>query len=195
MGDSAALCNFALAPKGAVGTVNQESTVPTVVLEWLPVRNANRTNSARSAWELTPYYSRTCDNGRLFVRGEKPAELAHLARINGRQWRRYQNDCDREEPILKGMRFLHVFEDESVSTYAEAAEILGVSRQRVCQLVSLVAKLPDEVNEFLVASEDPAIGRYFTERRLRPLTKLGRDEDKLAQFTVMLEEARRLHPT
>jgi len=125
------------------------------------------------------------------VRGRKPNELARIAKISARRWEQYENHCQRENPVLKGMRFLQVFEQESVKTYAEAAEILGVSRQRLYQLIWLVTKLPQDVKDYLIANEDPAILRYFTERRLRPLTKLGTDADKLAQFQVMLLEAQK----
>jgi hypothetical protein len=42
-------------------------------------------------------------------------------------------------------RGLRVFEDESVRTYAQAAEIIGVSRERVYQLTSLVTKLSPQI--------------------------------------------------
>ena len=67
-----------------------------------------------------------------------------MARVTTRQWRHYVRRQDWESPIIKGPRFLQVFEQPAVTTYAEAASILGVSRQRVYQLASLVRKLPDE---------------------------------------------------
>ncbi len=154
--------------------------------DWLPGRNPNRTNAQRVAWELTPYYSRTCSTGLLFVRGQKPEELAHLARVTTRQWRRYVKRQDWENPIAKGLRFLQVFEQPAVTTYADAARILGGSRQRVYQLISLVRKLPDEVKSILRETTDPAIQGYFTERQLRPLTTLSSDGEKLAGFMALL---------
>ncbi len=97
---------------------------------------------------------------------------------------------DWENPIVKGLRFLQVFEQPAVRTLAQAASILGVSRQRVYQLTTLIRKLPDEVTRVLLGTEDPTIQGYFTERRLRPLTTLGSDEERLARFTAMLEQAR-----
>jgi hypothetical protein len=123
------------------------------------------------------------------VRGWKPKELASVAKISARCWQQYENHCKRENPILKGLRFLRIFEQESVKTYAEAAEILGCSRQRVYQVVSLVTKLPGQIKDFLVANEDPYILRHFTERRLRPLMRLASDADKLTHFAGMLAQA------
>jgi hypothetical protein len=120
------------------------------------------------------------------VRGEKPRELAHILKISALRWQQYQENLDRENPILKGMRFLRVFEQESVRTYAKTADILGMSRQCVYQLVALVTKLPDQVKDILTSNEDSVIGRYFTERRLRPLTRLDTDEEKQARFQSMV---------
>ena len=46
---------------------------------------------------------------------------------------KHERDLKRDNPILKGLRWLRVFADESVRTYAQVAEILGVSRERVYQ--------------------------------------------------------------
>jgi len=123
------------------------SRVPTGI----PGRNPASTNSLKSAWEVTPYYTRAYEKGCLFVRGDKPRELAEIAKITARQWNRYQNGRHRENPILKGLQYLRAFEDESVRTYAQAAEVLGVSRERVYQLTSLVTRLPPKIKDFLAA--------------------------------------------
>ena len=152
----------------------------------VPGRIKTRTNSLKSVWERVAYYSRTQHKGLLIVRGLKPKELGRISKISARRWKQYENDCKRDNPIIKAMRFLRVFEQESVRTYAQAAEILGVSRQRVYQLTWLVTKLPEQIKDFLVTCEDPLIFRHFTERRLRPLLRLSTDEKKLARFADML---------
>ena len=111
----------------------------------------------KSVWEVTPYYTRAYEKGCLFVRGDKPTELAEIAKITARQWQRYERGQHIENPILKGLQYLRVFEDESVRTYAQAAEIIGVSRERVYQLTSLVTKLPSQIKDFLAASTWRAI--------------------------------------
>jgi hypothetical protein len=126
----------------------------------------------------------------MFIRGQKPQELAHIARITTRQWAQYESGLKRDNPILKGLRWLGVFEDESVRTYAQAAEIIGVSRERVYQLTSLVTKLPPRIKDFLAGTEDPVLLRFFTERRLRPLTMLSDAEVQMAQFGELLAEAK-----
>jgi len=135
-----------------------------------------------------PYYTRCYEKKPFFIRGRKPEELAEISKISQRQWQRYQTDQHRQNPILTGMRYLKVFEQESVTSYAKAAEILGVSRVRVYQLASLVMKLPKEIVDFLAGNEDPAILRHFTERKLRPLTKLP-EKKQITECREMLKEA------
>ncbi|MBN2448956.1 MAG: hypothetical protein JXR77_01120 [Lentisphaeria bacterium] len=114
--------------------------------------------------------------------------MAGIAKVSQRRWHQYERDQERESPILTGLRYLRLFEQESVTTYARAASILGVSRQRVYQLVSLVTRIPTPIMDYLVSNEDPAIDRFFTERRLRPLTVLPGDEAKYSLFVSMLGE-------
>lgn len=116
--------------------------------------------------------------------------MAEIAKITARQWNRYQNGRQRINPILKGLQYLKVFEDESVRTYAQAAEVLGVSRERVYQLTSLVTRLSPQIKDFLADTEDPAVLRFFTERRLRPLTMIPDTEAQAALFAKLLAEAR-----
>ena len=97
----------------------------------------------------------------------------------------------RNNPVLQGLQWLRLFENESVKTYAQAAEIVGVCRGRVFQLVSLVTRLPREITDFLAANKDPFIRAHFSERRLRPLTLLESDEQKVQSFRTMLTEVSR----
>lgn len=143
-------------------------------------------------WEVMPFYTRCYERRPCFVRGDKPKELAEIARITERQWASYQTHIQRESPILTGLRYLKVFEQESVTSYAKAAAILGVSRVRVFQLASLVTKLPKEITDYLVQNNDNTdIRRHFTERRLRPLVSLPTQDDQITQFKEMLTD---LHP-
>ena len=169
--------------------VGRESLSNKGVWAWLPEWNVYRTNSPRSACDRTPACSRAYNKGALFVRGKKPEELARISKISVRRWEQYESHWKRENPILKGLRFLCVFEQESVKTYAEAAEIVGVSRQRVYQVTWLVTKLPQEIKDFLLTNDDPPTLRYFTERRLRRLTRLASDGRMLEESRDMLAEA------
>ena len=154
--------------------------------EWLPSCNSDRTNRPKTGWEITPFFTRAYDKVALLIRGRKPAELAEISKISQRRWQQYERDRERENPGVTGLRYLRLFEDESVSAYAQAAEILGVSRQRVYQMVSLVTKLPDETKAFVVVHDDPAVTRFFTERRLQPLVQMVGGDAQVAYFRELL---------
>ena len=54
-------------------------------------------------------------------------------------------------------------------------------------MIALCKRLPPEITDFLMDTHEPEILKYFTERRLRPLTLLASDEDKITKFDDMME--------
>lgn len=121
------------------------------------------------------------------MRGTLPKKLAGKSKITQRRWKKYENHISQENPITKGLRYLRVFENESVNTYARAAEILEVSRQRVYQHVALVTKLAPVIIDFLMENRNNLdISSYFTERRLRPLIKMVDRQEQVRAFREML---------
>ena len=90
-------------------------------------------------------------------------------------------------PIMVGFRFAQYLEDHPESTYNDLAAISGISKARVCQMVALYNRLPARITAYLTNTNKPEILKYFTERRLRPLTLLGSDGDKLLKFNEMME--------
>lgn len=54
-------------------------------------------------------------------------------------------------------------------------------------MIALVTILPKEIIDFLADKSDPQYLSYFTERKLRPLTLLESDEEKVEQFRGMVE--------
>ena len=53
-----------------------------------------------------------------------------------------------------------------------------------------MTKLPPRIKDFLAGTEDPAVLRFFTERRLRPLTMIPDGEAQMAQFAELLAAAK-----
>jgi len=52
---------------------------------------------------------------------------------------------------------------------------------------ALCKRLPSEITGFLMNTDEPEILKHFTERRLRPLTLLASDKDKIKKFDKMKE--------
>lgn len=94
----------------------------------------------------------------------------------------------RPHPLMLAYRFKERLDRGVVNSKAELARRMGLSRTRVTQALNLL-KLPRPIIQFLANCQDPAILGYFTERRLRPLTKLANDAEKTDGFGSMLAEA------
>jgi hypothetical protein len=54
-------------------------------------------------------------------------------------------------------------------------------------MVALHNGLPAPITDYLMNVDEPEILKHFTERRLRPLTLLASDDDKLRKFEAMKE--------
>ena len=60
--------------------------------------------------------------------------------------------------------------------YKQVAEQIGVTKARVSHYLAILHRLPPEFVEWLEDCFDPVVLAYFTERRLRPITRLSRLE-------------------
>ncbi len=52
-------------------------------------------------------------------------------------------------------------------------------------MIALCKRLPPEITDYLINTDEPEILKHFTERRLRLLTLLASDEDKIKKFDEM----------
>jgi hypothetical protein len=91
-------------------------------------------------------------------------------------------------PVRTGFQFVEYLNDNPNATYDDLAAEAGVTKARVCQMIAICKRLPTKITEFLMDTHEPEILKYFTERRLRPLTLLASDDDKIKKFDEMMEE-------
>ncbi len=54
-------------------------------------------------------------------------------------------------------------------------------------MIALCKRLPAEITDYLINTDEPEILKHFTERKLRPLTLMAADEDKIRKFAEMKE--------
>jgi hypothetical protein len=88
-------------------------------------------------------------------------------------------------PIKVGTQFLQYLNDNPGATYDDIAEVFGLSKAKVCQMVALYNRLPSRIMDYLMNTDEPEILKYFTEKKLRPLTLLVSDDEKLRKFDEM----------
>jgi hypothetical protein len=54
-------------------------------------------------------------------------------------------------------------------------------------MIALVNRLPQEIVDLLIMENQSGNTSYFTEKKLRPLTLLNTDEEKIEKFHLMIK--------
>jgi len=90
-------------------------------------------------------------------------------------------------PVRIGFEFVEYLNKNPNATYDDLSVDAGITKARVCQMIALCKRLPPEITDYLINTDEPEILKHFTERRLRPLTLLVSDEDKIKKFYEMRE--------
>jgi hypothetical protein len=130
-----------------------------------------------------PFFTRYEDKGQAFETGEKPAPMGKAA-PSQRAWKSFLGKQARKNPIRIADRFAEQATDPATRSYSQLAEVFGVSAAMVCYHLALLHRLPAEFVDWLRSSDDPLILGHFTERRLRPITRI---EDQTRQLAVLQE--------
>jgi len=116
----------------------------------------------------------------VIIFGEKPEFILPNKVPSGKEWQSYQNKSTPKNPILEAYKYIDFLKDHPGATYQDLANRYNISKARVCQMVALIKKLPQEIIDFL--SDSSKNIEFFTERRLRPLTHLVSDREKIKKF-------------
>jgi hypothetical protein len=110
---------------------------------------------------------------RVVFRFRNAAERPQIARPKAR--RTYRN------PIFLAREWQEALDGEEVSSRAELARRLGVSRARVTQVLGLLTLSPMVIRT-IEALGDPLEKRTVTERQLRPIVKHeAKDQERLVR--------------
>ncbi|BBO78532.1 hypothetical protein DSCW_59490 [Desulfosarcina widdelii] len=68
-----------------------------------------------------------------------------------------------------------------------ADEVRKLAENSSKSAVDICKRLPSEITDYLMNIDDPETLKFFTERRLRPLTLMATDDDKITRFKEMVE--------
>ncbi len=130
------------------------------------------TASAAPWWQTFPVYKSHDNRGVVF------------------QWQRIPDEPERvyTSPLQEARRYVRILEnDPSVTTRADLAREMGVSRARVTQVTNLL-RLDSGVQEKLLKLEDQRAIRFFSESRLHPLIQIEDARRQLREFERMLAQ-------
>lgn len=133
------------------------------------------------------YFTRFVDRGQRFEAGRRPEALDGPP--SQRAWRSFQSQQKRENPILVADRFLAQYRAAGYTTYAELAAYFGVCRPTVTYYMALLTRLPADFVEWLRGVDDPRTLDVFTERQLRPITRMADRQQQGAALRALREEA------
>ena len=135
------------------------------------------------------YYTHWRSKRQVLESGDKPSGLASGSPPQ-RAWARCLNERELINPIHVARRFERQYRTPGSDSYAAVAEYFGVSRPTVCYYLSLLHRLPTDFVQWLESRFDrPALG-YFTERRLRPITRIASHDARQRRLQVAINEFR-----
>lgn len=90
--------------------------------------------------------------------------------------------------FLKAKQYEKLLQRKKVKNKTELAQRQGISRARVTQILNLL-KLAPEIREYLESLTDEKQLRYYTERRLRPITVTKGHKSQMEKFDKLKRRA------
>jgi transcriptional regulator with XRE-family HTH domain len=83
--------------------------------------------------------------------------------------------------LEKAGKYAEMLKKREVKSQAELARKTGVNKARITQIMNLL-KLAPEIQDYLKSLTDPLQIQYFTEKRLRPITKIEDHQEQIRKF-------------
>jgi transcriptional regulator with XRE-family HTH domain len=83
--------------------------------------------------------------------------------------------------LKKAEKYAEKLKKREVKSQAEIARKTGVNKARITQIMNLL-KLAPEIQDYLKNLTDWSQIQYFTEKRLRPITKTKDHQEQIRKF-------------
>ena len=83
---------------------------------------------------------------------------------------------------MEGKEYLKLYLSGDCPTYETIAKKFGITRARICQMIALARKLPDEIVAVFSDIKYADKLHHITERKLRPLTLMKSNSEKIKAF-------------
>ena len=138
--------------------------------------------------EIIYCYYRYYHKKRIIQVGRKPDFIPTNKIITNKEWQSQLNKTEWKNPILEGYLYSQFLEDYPGTTYRDLANKFEISAARICQMIALVKKLPKDIIDYFLNEDNSENFGNFNERRLRPLTLMKCDIDKIKEFKKMKEK-------
>ncbi len=93
---------------------------------------------------------------------------------------------------MEGIGYLKLYRSRHYPTYETIERKFGVTRARICQMIALAKNLPDEITGLFSDSRYSEKLQHITERKLRPLTLMKSNSEKIEAFENLMRSKRTL---
>ncbi|MBI2932798.1 MAG: hypothetical protein HYY16_14215 [Planctomycetes bacterium] len=143
----------------------------------------------RSINARTVFFTLARNNRRGFVLDQKPDLLKHLDTVDQAAWEQYETHLSRVSPLERAESYRGLMEQMGLKSICALARVVGKDESGIRQYLNLL-KLPAPIQQFLKENRTPAYLRYFSEKRLRDLLKIGDPRLAWQRFRNMLADAR-----
>jgi hypothetical protein len=111
--------------------------------------------------------------------------------LHKKVWKQYETLLKRERtPLERAEFYAREMKERRMRSYRALSLLLGEPVNRVGRHIKLL-ELPEPVKTFLREHREPQYLRYFTERRLQELLRLGDARVAWRRFRQMVQEAER----
>ncbi len=91
-----------------------------------------------------------------------------------------------KNPVLEGKEYLKLYLSGDCPTYETIAKKFGITRARICQMITLARKLTDEIVAVFSDINYADKLQHITERKLRPITLMKTDREKIEAFNKLM---------
>ena len=144
----------------------------------------------RTYWWEFPFYTIIKSARQQFCLGNRPEDLAHIATIEQKAWKKHLTHLDRLDhfPLDKAEYYLRLKESHGVNSIRGLAKITGEDWSGIARIIRTLG-LIQSIKDFLRNNKnDPTILEYFHLRRLLEIVRQGDQRPQLIRFRAMMEE-------
>lgn len=134
-----------------------------------------------------PIYLQFIKQSLTIVFGEPPYNLKTGQRITRRLLREAKSIIRKPSPLEEALKYAEVLKEPSIVSKAQVGERFGISRARVCQILSLL-ELDKSIQKYLLSIQDVKEHNFFTERKLSPITIIKNRNEQIRKFRELVRE-------
>jgi hypothetical protein len=122
---------------------------------WLPRSSTQRTNTVA---EIIPCHYIYNHKKQTLSKGQKPAIFPANKAITQKDWKQsIRQKRKLTNPVRTGFEFLEYLNKNPNATYDDLAVGAGITKARVCQMIALCKRLPAEIIDYLINTDEPEI--------------------------------------